>query len=118
MPATTVLRIAVDGTLTELDITGYPGQQAKILARSLLDAPEVITYIHHPKGCLAVIGGKNRARSLPNFHAGIALEDLSTEFHDVMGAVVFTGYRHYGDLTELPDDAAAHIRGICPRSTN
>ncbi|MFF4408416.1 hypothetical protein ACFY1P_29235 [Streptomyces sp. NPDC001407] len=118
MPKTTALHIAVDGTLTELDLTEHPGQQAKALARALLDAPEVIAYVHRPSGCLAVIAGLNRARSLPNFHAGIALEDLSTEFHDAMGAVVFTGYRHSGDLVALPADADSLIRNVCPRITN
>ncbi|MEV4500906.1 hypothetical protein [Streptomyces klenkii] len=118
MPKTTALQIAVDGTLTELDLTDNPEQQAKTVARALLDAPEVIAYIHRPSGCLTVIAGRNRARSLPNVHASIALEDLSNDFHDAMGTVVFTGYRHNGDLVALPDDAADLIRGICPRTTS
>ncbi|CAM5315024.1 hypothetical protein [Streptomyces abikoensis] len=113
MPKNTVLRVGPQGSLTEFDLGDEPASQAKILARSLLDTPEVIAYIHRPTGCVTVIGGKNRARHLPNIHAGIALQELSGDFHDAMGPLVITGYLHTGDLTALPDDAAAVIRDVC-----
>ncbi|MEU1307895.1 hypothetical protein ABZ419_03210 [Streptomyces cinnamoneus] len=118
MPKTTALQIDLDGTLTELDITEDPGQQAKIVARALLDAPTVIAKIHRRTGCLAVIAGMNRARSLPNFHAGVALEELTGDFLDAMGTVVFAGYGRDGELIALPFDTDALIRGICPRTAN
>jgi hypothetical protein len=91
--------------------------QAKVLARKLLDAPEVITYIHPPFGSLAVIGGRNRAMFLPNFFAGLAIEELGGGFHDTSGAIVFTGYLPSGHLTGLPAEAAALIRDICPSTS-
>ncbi|MHA7956376.1 hypothetical protein ACX9I7_01270 [Streptomyces sp. L500] len=118
MPENTALLIEPNGSITELDL-GDQHSQAKALARKLLDAPAVITYIHSPAGgWLAVIGGKNRAQHLPNLFAGLAIEELGGQFHDTSGAIVFTGYLTSGHLTGLPAEAAALIRDICPTSTS
>ncbi|GGP44747.1 hypothetical protein [Streptomyces abikoensis] len=118
MPKITALQIDLDGTLTELDLTDDPRQQAKTIARALLDAPTAIARFHRRTGCLAVIAGMNRAQSLPNFHAGVALEELTGEFHDAMGTVIFTGYHRDGELTTLPHDVNSCLRTLCPCATS
>lgn len=118
MPENTALLIQPDGSLTELDLGDEHTTQAKALARKLLDAPAVITYIHSPTGgWLAVLGGKNRARHRPNLFAGLAIEELGGQFHETSGAIVFTGYLPSGHLIGLPAEAAALIRDICPTTS-
>ncbi|MFD3511987.1 hypothetical protein [Streptomyces sp. NPDC058657] len=107
----TALRIALDGQITEYTLGATRPEQAKVLARALLDTPEAIVALDSPgHTSIVVFAGLHRARHIPNLHALLVQAELADDFHLIEGPAVFAGITADGHLTSLPDEVAAFIR--------
>ncbi|MGX1668653.1 hypothetical protein [Streptomyces sp. NPDC055400] len=110
------LRIDLDGRLRDLDIGTTLNEQSKVIARALVDSAEAVQYIRRTKGpSIVVLAGEHRDNKLPNLYAGLAVHGLSGSLgHELQGPVVFAGYTRDGEIADLPQDAVAEIRELCP----
>ncbi|WP_433547111.1 hypothetical protein ACQPZG_20045 [Streptomyces sp. CA-294286] len=114
MPDTaTALRVALDGQVTEYTLGDTRPEQAKTLARALLDTPQAVVELDCPgRASIVIFAGLHRAQRLPNLYAAVIQTELTFDFEPVHGPVVFAGITADGHLTSLPAEVAALIRHI------
>ncbi|MCX5206686.1 hypothetical protein OG897_35445 [Streptomyces sp. NBC_00237] len=112
MPDTvTALRVALDGKVTEYELGDTRRDQAKVIARALLDTPQVVVELDSPgRTSIVVFAGLHRAQRLPNLYAAVIQTEMAFDCELVHGPVVFAGITADGHLTSLPAEVDALIR--------